>query len=161
MFTERQRFRQRWVWILLIGSISIAWWSFIQQIILGLPFGNRPSPDLIIWIIWAVFGVCMPWLFYVLRLETYVKADKLSVRFYPFRSRTIYFKDIKSYAIREYRPLREYGGWGIRCSSKNGMAFNVSGNKGVQLELVDGKKILIGSQKAEELAAALRQGIDR
>lgn len=161
MFTEQQQFRQRWVWILLIGSISIAWWSFIQQIIFGLPFGNRPSPDIMLWVIWALFGVGMPWLFYSLRLETQVKADGLSIRFYPFRSRAIYFKDIKSYVVREYRPLREYGGWGIRWSRKNGMAYNVSGNKGVQLELVDGKRILIGSQKAEELAGALRQGMGR
>jgi hypothetical protein len=35
------------------------------------------------------------------------------------------------------------------------MAYNVSGNRGVQLELVSGKRILIGSQQAEELAAAI------
>jgi hypothetical protein len=35
------------------------------------------------------------------------------------------------------------------------MAYNVSGKEGVQLELANGKRILIGSQRAEELARAI------
>jgi hypothetical protein len=36
-----------------------------------------------------------------------------------------------------------------------GWAYNVRGNRGVQLELANGKRILIGSQRAEELAGAI------
>jgi hypothetical protein len=39
----------------------------------------------------------------------------------------------------------EYGGWGIKYG-KMGKAYNVSGNRGVQLEFTDGKRLLIGSQ---------------
>jgi hypothetical protein len=57
---------------------------------------------------------------------------------------------------RTYRPILEYGGWGIRYSPfGQGCAYNVSGNRGVQLELADGQRILIGSQRAEELARAI------
>jgi hypothetical protein len=161
IFTEEQRFTQKWVWLLLAGTAGMAWWSFVQQIILGSPFGNRPSPDFVVWIIWALFGVGMPWLFYSLRLVTQVRSDGLLIRFYPFRSRTIFFRDIESFYVRQYHPLREYGGWGIRCSRKNGRAYNVSGNMGVQLELVDGKRILIGSSNPERLAQALRTASGR
>ena len=51
--------------------------------------------------------------------------------------------------------MREFGGWGIRVS-RNGRAYNASGNTGVQLVLADGSHILIGTQRAEELLAALR-----
>ena len=56
---------------------------------------------------------------------------------------------------RTYRPILEYGGWGIRYTMGRGWAYNVSGNQGVQLELASGKRILIGSQRAEELARAI------
>jgi hypothetical protein len=35
--------------------------------------------------------------------------------------------------------------------------YNVSSNQGVQLELANGQRILIGSQRAEELAQAIGQ----
>jgi hypothetical protein len=35
------------------------------------------------------------------------------------------------------------------------MAYNVSGNRGLQLELTNGKKILLGTQRPEEIAQAL------
>jgi hypothetical protein len=161
MFTEQQRFRQKWVWILILGSSLVAWWSFVQQIMLRTPFGDRPSSDIVVWIIWILFGMGMPWLFISLKLITQVRSDGLHVRFSPFRERIIRFGDIASYSVRQYNPLREYGGWGIRWTKKNGMAYNVSGNMGVQLELADNKKILIGSQKADELAASLRQMMGR
>ena len=63
---------------------------------------------------------------------------------------------MSEYYAREYKPLREYGGWGIRCSLKRGKAYNVSGNKGVQLVFKNGKQLLIGSQKAEALEEAIR-----
>jgi len=56
--------------------------------------------------------------------------------------------------VLTYSPISDYGGWGIRYGSI-GKAYNVSGNRGVQLELLNGERILIGSQKPEELAAAI------
>jgi len=40
-----------------------------------------------------------------------------------------------------------------------GKAYNVSGNRGVQLELLNGGRILIGSQKPEELVKAINLAI--
>jgi hypothetical protein len=63
---------------------------------------------------------------------------------------------IVRWEARTYRPILEYGGWGIRYSPfAKGWAYNVSGNQGVQLELASGKRILIGPQRAEELARAV------
>jgi hypothetical protein len=36
------------------------------------------------------------------------------------------------------------------------MAYNVSGDRGVQIELLNGKRLLIGSQRAEELWQAIQ-----
>ncbi len=54
--------------------------------------------------------------------------------------------------------LREYGGWGVKYG-RAGKAYNVSGNRSVQLKLSSGKGLLIGSQRPEELAQAIQEGI--
>ena len=125
---------------------------------------SAPNNSMVIWEIFlAVFvGIGVPIaitaLFLLLKLQTEVRTDGLYVRFFPFH---IHFKrfaaeDLSEYHARQYKPIREYGGWGIRCSLRNGRAYNVSGNKGVQLVFKSGKKLLIGSQKPDELEAAIR-----
>ena len=48
------------------------------------------------------------------------------------------------------------GGWGFRWGS-SGRAYNLRGNRGVQLTLADGGRLLLGSQRADELAAAIEE----
>ena len=48
----------------------------------------------------------------------------------------------------------DYGGWGIKYGLK-GLAYNISGNFGIQLELKSGSKILIGTQKPDEVKKLL------
>ncbi|NLC57001.1 MAG: hypothetical protein GX774_09210 [Armatimonadetes bacterium] len=55
-----------------------------------------------------------------------------------------------------YRPLAEFGGWGIRLSLGGTRAYTARGNQGVRVRTTRGE-YLIGSQRPEELAAALRQ----
>jgi hypothetical protein len=102
-------------------------------------------------------GVGILYIFYILRLETEVRYDGLYVRFYPLTSKTINFTEIVYCEARTYHPIKEYGGWGIRYGWKRGKAYNVSGNRGVQLEFQNGKKLLIGSQRPEELAQAIKE----
>src|SRR6185437_4160602 len=97
-------------------------------------------------------------LFSVLRLDTEIREDGVYVRFFPLRVnfRKYPWEDIEKIFVRKYRPLLEYGGWGIRFSlSGNGRALNVSGNKGIQLVLPNNAKLLIGTNKPEEAALAL------
>ncbi len=99
-----------------------------------------------------------PLLFYWMRLWVRVEPNNLVVRFRPLLFKRISLSDIQSCEARSYRPIAEYGGWGVRYSiSGRGWAYNVSGNQGVQLELKNGKRILIGSQHAGELAEAINK----
>ena len=60
--------------------------------------------------------------------------------------------------VRQYSPLTEYGGWGLRLGLfGKGTAYNVSGNKGLQLEFTDKKKLLIGTNKPDELSETLNK----
>jgi hypothetical protein len=156
IFREVQRFRQWWVLLLVLLVASISWYGFIQQIVLKKPFGDNPAPDSVMIIILVIFGILFPLLFYSLKLITEVRFDGLYVKFFPlqFHSKKISFGDIKSYEIRTYSALKEYGGYGIRLGPR-GNAYNVSGNKGIQLEFQDGKQLLVGTQKPEEFFSAL------
>ena len=89
-----------------------------------------------------------------MRLITEVRDDGIYVRLTPFPFRRIPFEEISSATVRRYRPLVEYGGYGIRYGL-SGMAYNADGVWGVQLVLANGKKILIGSQRSEDLAVTL------
>ena len=54
------------------------------------------------------------------------------------------------------RRYREYGGWGIRGGLRGTKAYNVSGNRGVELMLADGRTVLIGSPAGGRTGAGHR-----
>ena len=159
-FKEEQRFRQLWLWVFIILASIIPWLGLITQVILGQKLGNNPAPDWIIILMWLVFGIGFPLLFYSIKLITEVHKDGIHIRFFPFhrKFKIFLYAEIEGHAARKYKPIREYGGWGIRYTL-GGMAYNVYGNKGVQLILKNKKKILIGTQKPEEFYKAISKVI--
>ena len=162
-FDEEQQFRQPWVWlpllIITIGLIGMFVYGLYVQLYLGQPWGDRPMTDsglIITAILSSLLMGGTVWLFYVLKLITRVDAGGVYVRFFPLTRKRIPFENITSCQARTYRPIREYGGWGIRFSRK-GMAYNVHGDTGVQLTFKQGKPLLIGSQRPEQLAAVINK----
>ncbi len=93
-------------------------------------------------------------LLYNMRLVTELDSSCLRVRFSPFVRKEIPLSDIVYWKARTYDPIREYGGWGVRMWRGSG-ALNMCGNSGVQLVLMGGERLLIGSQRAYALAAAI------
>jgi len=160
LFQEIQHFRQPWIWVLIGGIAGIAWYSFIRQIILGDPFGSNPASDAGVIIILGIFGIIFPVWFLVMKLEIQISSTSLRFRMFPLhvKWREVPFGSVAGVMAVIYRPLREYGGWGIRIGRK-GMAYNVSGDRGVQVTLKSGKSFLLGSQRAEELELVLRSRI--
>ena len=92
-----------------------------------------------------------------LRQTTIVASDAVTVR-YGFLYRVqIPFSEIAHAEAVSYRPVRDYGGWGIRGLGRR-RALNTRGNQGVLITRADGSTILVGSQKPRELLAALARG---
>ena len=157
LYTEIQRFDQYWLWILVIGMIGLLLWGIMQQVFLDIPFGSNPASDLGL-ILSFVFSLGMAAFIWNIKLITTIDSDKINIRFVPFYSRTIQIADIEKAYIRKYRPILEYGGYGIRLGiSKKGKAYNVSGRIGLQLEMKDGSKALIGTKKSKELEKVIQQ----
>ena len=162
LYREVQRFRQFWIWLLVIAVSLITIWGMVQQIVLSKPFGNNPAPDIVLIVLVIGIGFGLPVFFRVTNLTTEVRDDGVYFRFFPlhFSFHRIGLEEIVRFEVQAYRPIRDYGGWGIRYGWK-GKAYNVSGNRGVQLQLSNGKRILIGSQHPEEMAEALNAALVR
>jgi len=87
-------------------------------------------------------------------LLTVIREDGIQIKFFTFTDFIIPFNKIKDYKIRVYRPIIDYGGWGISFS-KFGKAYTISGKIGLHIELSNGKKILIGTQNPDALLQTL------
>ncbi|MBC7293528.1 MAG: hypothetical protein H5T84_05435, partial [Thermoleophilia bacterium] len=155
LFREVQRFRQWIFWLPVIAVTTIIWWQFVEQVIRRHPQGSEPLPDWAAWVLTLVFGLGFPAFAALVRLITEVRSGELVVQLFPFRPKVIPLDTVASAQVREYSPIREFGGWGVRVSL-HGRAYNAYGTRGVQLVLTDGSRVLIGSQRPEELEAALR-----
>ena len=162
LFWERQHFRQIWLWVVVLGVAAIFWSGFVAQVLLGNSFGSKPASDIELLILFLLMGLGLPFFFYRMSLTTVVRPGELQVRFWPFHLRPVRIPlhSLRSYERITYQPIRDYGGWGIRWSTK-GKAYNMLGSEGVLLHFYDKKPLLIGSQKAGELFEAIRQAKER
>ena len=110
------------------------------------------------------FGLTLPTVLVVgvLRMTTEVTPATVRVWFgwLPTYRRAIPLTNIASLEVVRYRPIRDCGGWGIRRGRGGEAVLNARGDRGVRLTLVDGSKLLIGSQRPEDLADALKRAMN-
>jgi len=159
LFSERQRFKQWWLWLILLGINGLFLFGVFKQVINGQQLGDKPMSNTGL-LIAASLTIIISIIFINFRLETIVKKDGIYVRFFPFHLKFKYYSWnnlTKSY-VRQYSPVKEYGGWGLRLGLfGKGIAYNVSGDKGLQLEFKDNQKLLIGTNKSDELSETLNK----
>lgn len=166
-YTEEQYFTQSWLWLVLIialGAMIVPMLIGIyNQVILGQPWGSNPMSDARLLMLAGIeFGIAfgLAFLFLKMRLITKVGTEGLSYRFPPLimKERKIRRDEIKTFVVRHYKPVKEYGGWGIKYGlRRNGKAYNVKGNIGMQLELINGNKVLFGTQRADAFQYAMEK----
>jgi len=146
-FRETQRFRQPWLWGLLIGVAVLVGGSLYLE---GAAGGAGVVGLSIVVAALALFAVA--------KLTTEVRDDGVRVQFFPLHlsPRRVPLDEIERSEAVEYSPIRDYGGWGIRWTG-GGKAYNVSGSEGVRVDRRDAKQLLIGSRRADELEAAIER----
>ena len=77
----------------------------------------------------------------------------------PCVSREMPFGSVASAEAVTYRPIRDFGGWGIRRSWSGDRCYNVKGDQAVKLVMTDGQAIFVGSQQPHELHSAIAGGM--
>jgi hypothetical protein len=153
LFSERQHFSRWWVLLMLPAPIITTVLQFIPS--------TREGDALIALII--VWGLCggIAAMFMWSHLDTEITEDEIRLRYPPLinKPKIFPYTDIKTIQVRKYDPLSEYGGWGLRygwTGGKKNRAYNIKGNMGLQLVLNDDMRILIGTQKADELRMLIK-----
>lgn len=149
-YSEKQRFRQWWIWILVLISPASLLWVILKQ----------GTLDIYLIALTFILGLAISLFVYTTGLDTEVNENGVYIRFRPFHRkwRSFEFATIQKVEAISYNPIRDYGGWGIRYGRKGkGKAYNVSGNKGVLLTIRDGAKVLIGSRDAKILAQTINR----
>lgn len=167
LFSEEQRFRKAWLWILLMGVSAAAvipvWYAvYIQELSAGA--GTAATAGTATVLATALFTtllmVLILWLFGSARLITEIRKDGIYFMYPPFirKWRMIKREDIVWYEVAKYRPLIGYGGWGVRQGfGRKKRAYNVYGITGLKLILKDGKSTLIGTQRGKAMEDAMRK----
>jgi hypothetical protein len=159
LFTERQKFNQWWVWLILLGINGLFMFGVFKQVFGGQMFGNNPMSDTGL-LIATGLTILLTILFMNFRLDTQIKKEGNYVRFFPFHFSFKHYtwSALTKCYVRQYSAIAEYGGWGLRLGIfGKGTAFNVSGDKGLQLEFKTNKKLLIGTNKPDELTETLNK----
>lgn len=156
LFHEKQRFAR---WLLLLVFLP----AIISAVVILRCVNTGEEPASLIGL-----GVALATgaLLSFVSLQTQVTKEGISVRFFPFvRKTTLFsFAEMESAEVIEYKPIKEYGGWGLRVG-KNGVAYSVSGKKGVLITFKEPKKLfwgkhktlLIGTQKPDDWREVLKE----
>ena len=164
VFIEEQKFNKLWMYLLIgiscIGPLIIGFYGIIQQLFYKTPFGDNPMSNL--GLIFFTFSMLVLTIFiFSIKLKTRIDEKGIYYQFFPIHLsyKLISWNEISKAGIRTYYPISEFGGWGLRggffFNKGKGKAINVSGNIGIQLELKDGEKLLIGTQKKAEVKRVL------
>lgn len=168
LFSETQKFRQLWLFALvgcvLGGSMAYLWWGWYHQVMGGVPFGNHPAPNgLLTLVVCLETLVCVLVGGLLLGMKLTVEADEegLGIHFFPIKKLWIPYTAMEKVQARDYRPLREFGGWGVKRSwDGNTRSFTMEGNRGVEIFLRDGNRLFIGSQHSDELSGQMNRQLE-
>lgn len=147
LFTEKQRFNQWWLWLLLAVTSIAPIIGVYREYINRSSFQNiRLSSFIIIFLVFL--------LLIILRLKTTITQQNIQLTYFPFVWKTINLSDVAFMKVINYDFV---GGWGIRLWTKYGTVYNVRGNKGLHIRLKNGKQLVIGTQKPQELERIVEQ----
>ena len=170
IYSEEQSFRQSVVpWIMLvslvvmIGGFGVA---FYQQLYLGSAPGGKHIDQELLWSSILTMVVMSGVFLFILnrKLVTEIWTDGIRYKFAPFvrKMKHIPISEIASVEVEKYKPLIEFGGWGVRkrfLSRKT--AYNISGNIGIRVIKKNGSQIMLGTRKPDEMKRAVAKMMQR
>ena len=154
LFREKQAFRVGYAKIAMAMPPAILSVICCLRILFHHPLGYRSVTNgdlLFLTILTLVVYIRL----ITVRLVTELRSGQLSVAMKGFwREIHVPVAEIRVAVPVEYKPIEEYGGYGVR-SGPRGQAYIAWGNQALQVELRDGRRLLVGSQRSQELARCI------
>lgn len=98
-------------------------------------------------------------LFFMFRIHIVADENELRVKFFPFhrKHRRFAWNEIEQVYVKQYKAIRQFGGWGLRLGYNGTVAFTLQGRTGIYVQLKNGKKYLIGTNKGEKWQQVFRE----
>lgn len=162
-FRENQKFNQVWLWVVLLslsgGVIAGIAYSLYQQLYLGYQLGVSDNLLILTSVLALLLAAAVNWLILSGKLEVEINSKEIRYRFFPFvwNWKVIKEKEIEKYEVKKYNPIMEYGGWGYRWKPRHGKALSVKGNEALLLTLRNGKTLLLGTQRPDEVKHVMKK----
>ncbi len=105
----------------------------------------------------AMTGTSSLW--WAMRVQIRVEPDSYNLKLWPFWIRTrVPIGSIRDAYVREVRPLRQYGGWGVRWKPCD-VLYSLGGTTAATVEYHHkgkDRKLTVSTSRAEELVAAIQ-----
>jgi hypothetical protein len=154
-FTERQNIQKLWFWVIGIDLLIV---GVILSVVMSKTSTSLENMIPPMAIVVVAFGFVI-WIINFSKLTTVFEQDGIRYRYPVFHPKwkKINKEEIKSFTIKNYDAIYEYGGWGIKNSKKNGKSITIQGNTGLALELKNGERVLIGLRDKENVAWAMKR----
>ncbi len=108
---------------------------------------NQPQDELWAMLLGLMISVILLVYVFLFRLETSINTSGIKVNCWPVKKDLPWFQ-ISSLDVLNYGFI---GGWGIRLWTKHGTVYNAKGKMGLAVQLKNGKRYIIGTQKENEL----------
>ncbi|GFN30815.1 DUF6141 family protein [Paenibacillus xylaniclasticus] len=149
-------------WVLAVITIPGLYILCIAclQLGFGMEIGSKPMSDTGLVVMAILFGLLLPIVFICLRMSLVLTQTHLMISFKPFCKRVIPIQQIRRIHPVQMKPLAEFGGKGIRWNgAKWGVIFE--GTNGIELELQDGKPVVISIKDMEQFTAILNKLLEQ
>jgi hypothetical protein len=128
----------------------------VMQIGFDKPMGNHPASNPMLLLIFAISVIAVIFFNYQ-KLKLIITPDEIQVSYGLLAgTQVIRISDIKSITVRKYDGLKEFGGWGVRYNATTS-CFTVSSDVGIDIEMTDNRKFLIGTHNVAGVKAVIEK----
>lgn len=152
LFTEEQKFRQWWFWLLLTGIFLLVVIGNYNMLI--SQDRNHPQFERGVAIATIIIPILNLLFFYIYSLQTVITEEGIYYRWRPFRKKytVIRWSNLHKVTVKD-RLLR---GLGAKYQLGYGWTHKVNGKKGVEIES-GGNRVWLGTQRLEAFLYALEK----
>jgi hypothetical protein len=134
----------------------VFWGTMILCFFAILTAGDEPEGERVLGaIVLAVSAVLIQWIVVGLSVRLYRDEMEVSLGWAGIIRKRIRYDDILDLQSVTYRPLMEFGGWGVRFRGKK-KAWSARGNQAVVLHLQDDSQLYVGSDHPHRLEERIR-----
>lgn len=149
IFKEEQSYRGTWIMYLIL-LLEIPTMVILTVVMVNSNTNGDENLFALFGVICLMIGVML----FILNIRLVTRIDDQGVhfRYFPLvKWQKIQKAQIQSAKVVSFSPLTDHGGWGIKGNSTT-RAYTIIGDQGLELDIDEKKKLVIGTQKPKELS---------